>query len=255
MKKKVTDPSLVHERGPSRFSIGKLLLLLIGLGLIFGVGACFLYSLPKAIRYRLALEVEMNGAVQTGSGVIEERWYNQSYFKDLANGTAWVVHTRGEAVSVDLGSRGILFALLTGPERKSRGSSKTYFSPDPQQVLLTQFSSVGQGSMTPDLLEQLSRRRDIVKIPVAGLPMLVRFRDINDPTTLEQVNPDDLAASFGPGIKLRGATIAITDEPVTVGIEEKLSWLKSLNGGYLTAKHVPIKGLAGMFYAGMFERN
>ncbi len=254
MKKEVTNGSLAHERGPGRFSIGKLLFLLIGLGIIFAIGVCILYCLPKVIKYRLTLEVEMNGTVQTGSGVIEERWYNQIYFKDLANGIPWVVHTRGEAVTVDLGSRGSLFALLTGPERKSRGSSQTYFSPDPQQVLLTQLSPVGQGRITPDILEQLSRRRDIVKIPVEGLPMLVRFRDISDPTSVEEVNPDDLAASFGPGIKLRGATIAISDEPVTVGIEEKLRWLKVLNGGYLAGKHFPIKGPAGMYYAGMFQQ-
>ncbi len=53
----------------------KLLLLLIRLGMVFGVGVWFLYSLPKVIRYRLTLEVEMNGVGQTGAGVIEERWY------------------------------------------------------------------------------------------------------------------------------------------------------------------------------------
>jgi hypothetical protein len=71
----------------------------------------------------------------------------------------------------------------------------------------------------------------------------------------EQVNPDNLAASFGPGVALRGATIAITNDPVTSGIEEKLGWLRSLNGGYLTSKHASSSGLAGMLHAGKFERN
>jgi len=226
----------------------------MGLAITFGVGGCSVA--PEPIKYRLTLEVEVNGIVHTGSSVIETRWYyHEPFLRGLVNGIPWVVQTRGEAVTVDLGSRGVLFALLTGVETKTRGSNQTYFPDDPQQILLTQFSPVGQGSITPDLLEKLSHRRDVVKLPVAGLPMLVRFRDINDPTTAEQVNPNDLAASFGPGVKLKGATIAITDHHVTVGIEKTLPWLKSLNGGYLTGKHASSKGFVGMLYAGKFERN
>ncbi len=254
MKKRLTDFSLLDKQGSSRFSIGKFLLLLMRLGLAFGLQACAFFSLPTTIKYRLTLEVEANGAVHTGSGVIETRWYNQSSLKGLANGIPWFVHTRGEAVTIDLGSKGLLFVLLTGVETKSRGSKQTYFPDDPQQVLLMQFSPLGQGSITPDFLEKLSHRRDVVKIPASGLPMLVHFRDIHDPATVEQVHPDDLATSFGPEIKLRGATIAITDEPLTIGIEEKLGWLKSLNGGYLTGKHISSTGLAGTLYTGMFER-
>jgi hypothetical protein len=35
------------------------------------------------------------------------------------------------------------------------------------------------------------------------MPLLVRFRDMNDPKTLERVDPNDLAASFGPGVYLK----------------------------------------------------
>ncbi|WP_066268991.1 hypothetical protein [Blastomonas sp. CCH3-A3] len=58
-------------------------------------------------------------------------------------------------------------------------------------------------------------------------PMLVRFRDINDPTTVERVDPDALAASFGEGVKLRRVTVQLTDDPVTKGIEKRLKWLDS----------------------------
>jgi hypothetical protein len=47
----------------------------------------------------------------------------------------------------------------------------------------------------------------------------------HDPATAERVNPFDLAASFGSGIKLQRATIEMTIDPVTTGIEQKLPWL------------------------------
>ena len=56
-------------------------------------------------------------------------------------------------------------------------------------------------------------------------PRLFTFRDINDPTTVEQVDPANLAASFGEGVKLARATIELTDAQVTTGIEKRLSWL------------------------------
>jgi hypothetical protein len=41
------------------------------------------------------------------------------------------------------------------------------------------------------------------------------------------VDPNDLAASFGPGVTLKTATVEITDDPITKGIEIRLPWLKS----------------------------
>lgn len=58
-----------------------------------------------------------------------------------------------------------------------------------------------------------------------NLPMLVRFHDINDPKTVERVDPNNLAATFGEGVNLVSTTIEITDEPITTGIEKVLpSW-------------------------------
>jgi hypothetical protein len=73
--------------------------------------------------------------------------------------------------------------------------------------------------------------------------MLVRFRDVNDPKTVEQVHPHNLAERFGTSVKLIGATLEIvpagsqlycdTDEPITTGALERSAWPKRLNGGYL----------------------
>ncbi len=52
--------------------------------------------------------------------------------------------------------------------------------------------------------------------------MLVRFRNIRDPSSVETVDPDNLAKSFGAGVRLKRITVQITDDPVTSGIDKRL---------------------------------
>jgi hypothetical protein len=63
-----------------------------------------------------------------------------------------------------------------------------------------------------------------------GYPMLVRFKDIRDPKSVEKVDPNDIAKSIGPGVTLRRITLQITDDPVTTGIEKRLGWLARQSG-------------------------
>src|SRR4051794_37743626 len=68
----------------------------------------------NSIRYRLTLEVETPEGTKTGSGVIEHMArHNDGFFRDLGAGAGLAVGTRGEAVIVDLGARGLLLCLLT----------------------------------------------------------------------------------------------------------------------------------------------
>lgn len=60
------------------------------------------------------------------------------------------------------------------------------------------------------------------ELPLEDFPVLVRFRDPNDPTSVELVDPSNLAASFGPGVMLRRAFVEITDDPITKGIETRV---------------------------------
>lgn len=66
------------------------------------------------------------------------------------------------------------------------------------------------------------------------MPMFVRFRDLSDPTSVEKVDSQDFAASFGEGVKLKRVWIEMTDDSVTKsGIRNKVPRLNKLNGGYL----------------------
>ena len=46
---------------------------------------------------------------------------------------------------------------------------------------------------------------------------MVTFDDLSDPATVRKVDPLDLAATFGPGVKLRAVTLELTNAPITSG--------------------------------------
>jgi hypothetical protein len=162
----------------------------------------------------------------------------------------------GQAVLVDLGSRGFLFALLDGqPTNVAGGHGAKYFPDEPADVAVRAFLHRDVWSITSlDTVHELALHKETVELSPDELPRLVRFRDIRNPTTVEQVNPRDLTTSFGAGVELIGAMVAITNDPVVIDIEKTLPWLKDLNGAYLTGKHSALSsGLADTLHVGNFE--
>ena len=88
-------------------------------------------------------------------------------------------------------------------------------------------------------VDTLMRRKPKTDVPLKELPMLIRFRNVADPATVERVDPNNLAASFGPGVVLTRATLEITDDPVTTGIVKRLPWLAN---DYPEKRLVPATG-------------
>jgi hypothetical protein len=203
----------------------------------------------------MTLQVAVAGEIKSGSSVVETVW-EDTWASPMHFGP-WTVTERGEAIGVDLGSRGLLFALLVADEKRS---SPRYNATPPvssPSLILTAFSHGavnGPGTATRQLLSEIANQRDVLELPLTLLPMLVRFRDIDDPRSIERVDPDNLAKSFGPDVELTRATIEIVPSgiwpfdlwsgetprwlfgaPVTRGIEAQLPWL-STQRGYLSGQ-------------------
>jgi hypothetical protein len=254
---------------------GSFIILVIAVAV---VAAWELWLFPTwTIRYRLTLDVAVGDEIKTGSGVIETVWHDQWIPFPLAPiGRPWGVDVRGEAVVVDLGSRGVLFALLAADETRLPSRSDLKGSASPPSFLLDAFyGPTGQGNATRQMLSELKSRRDIVEVPPGLLPLLVRFSDISDPTSIERVNPGDLAKSFGPNVKLVRATAQIVragiwpfnqsgrrtpqwlfGEPVTAGVDQRRPWFRKQAGhlsGQLIEDHVrPERNVTlGAFVQGM----
>ena len=230
-----------------RIAVGLLTLVVIFFGF---AAAIFIYrQLPARISYRLTLKVESEGIVSTGSSVIETRWYPGV----INMGNPWNTRVRGDAVAVTVGGHGTLFALLTGPATPARPTGETFYPLDPERILLEAFDAEkSRTGRSRDFLIAIAKHRDGVELPLTELPMLVRFKNLSDPRSVERVDPTNLAASFGPGARILQATLAITDEPVTTNLETQLVWLQKGNEALLNSQLRSGTGLAGNLIRGDF---
>lgn len=227
----------------------KILLLVVGAVLAIGFFVSQNFSARSAtVRYRLTLEAEVDGKPVSGSGVIEARYGSQPRISPEAGRLTESV--RGEAVALDLGERGVLFALL------KEGKDASF---RPEALPLYAFGRITLKDAAG--FRAVSALRGRTEIPFDKLWLLVRFRDIDDPRSVEAVDPNDLAKSFGTGVNLMRATIEMTDDPVTTGIEKLLPpWFAelrqkkaSLDGDTSIARFIKAP-LANQIGTGYFKR-
>lgn len=186
---------------------------------------------PRVLRSRLTLVVETPEGERSGSSVTQ---VTTSFPGGLTKAQGYSIWPKlvGEAVVVDLGSRGLLFATFESPRALANGGGSSGYNegldPFPQEKFR---GETGTGIWAKDeyaaYLDDVNRRKPKGELPFKDLPVLVRFRDPNDPTSVELVDPLNLAASFGPGMTLKRASVEITDDPITNGIEARLPWLTS----------------------------
>lgn len=160
-------------------------------------------------RFRLAVEVDTPLGLRRGSGVIAV-W--ATYNMPGSSERLWGVE--GEAVAVDLPGGQVLFALLktNAIHNDMAGLSMTALDPAFKNDVVESAQRIGRGTgiVSP------------VAVAPKDYPMLVRFRDLSDPKSVEQVQPDALEKAFGSGVRLRRITVQVTDDPVTTGIKKRL---------------------------------
>ena len=197
-------------------------------GLLVVVFALFLLACdnPRTpdYRYRLTVEVKTPEGLRTGSSVIE---VEQSMGRSAGSGFGKIIvrRVRGEAVAVDLPGGQTLFALL-------RSDIDVDWSARLMQMLAPEIA----GEAFEDVFDNVLMIESEVEVPRtwpanvvlperSAYPIFVTFGDVDDPTSVELVDPDDLAATFGEGYALERITVQLTDEPVTTGIKERLGWL------------------------------
>lgn len=216
----------------------KALLIGIIMTLIF---MAFVYYLNSHVfmtgtwRYKITVEVETPEGIKAGSAVRE---ISVQRGISLTPEMTAQVNFKGEAVVVDLGERGILFALLT--------SAKTIpFYTFPSGVGYTTVEGIDYYRHLKAGPKELGARE---------YPMFVRFRDLQDPKTVGRVvhsdslknsilkfDPnypvDTFEEAFGKDVKLKSIFIEMTDEPAVVeNVVKILPWF--LNRQLYTAGYI-----------------
>jgi hypothetical protein len=200
-------------------------------------------------RYRLTVEVDTPEGLRTGSSVIE---VEQSMGRSAGTGFGKIImrRIRGEAVAVDLPGGHTLFALLQSEDETDwAGTVMHYLAP---KVEGEKFEEKFDNVLLIEGERELPRHWPPFAggLILSGYPMLLRFADIADPKTVEKVDPDNFAATFGKGVKLRRVTVQLTDDPVTKGIEKRLGWLTQVGKLGLKAEDhpdIPLGNFRGLF--------
>jgi hypothetical protein len=215
--------------------IPKSVRVLIALALLFvaAKGAWDVAYPSGTWRYRMTVTVETPEGLKTGSAVRE---VSVHIIPKLLPQMLPTVGLRGEAVVVDLGKRGAVFALLKGYKvGADYGADIPAYIFNPQKAY-----------MTREGVRHMSRlKAEVRELESQWYPMFVRFRDPNDPKTVENLldmkpcpdpvthipnnsvclEKDYFEEAFGEGVRLKSVTIEMTDEPVTRSIVKQLVWL------------------------------
>jgi hypothetical protein len=208
---------MMARRGVLGVLAGGAAALLSGCGLFGG----------NSYRYKLTVEVETPEGLRTGYAVRQVDWSPGVKITPEAD-TASMTH-KGEAVMVELPNGETLFALM---------------SPDGQETPMLAFGSATLKSIADRSVKELRPpERFNSSSGRSGYPRFVRFRNINDPKTVENVDPAKLATSFGAGYRLKRITAQIVDEDVTQKVVKKLPWIEEYK-----KKRVRLSGKSGAMF-------
>lgn len=171
------------------------------------------------MRYRITVEVDTPEGLRTGSSVWEVSASEGIGFPGPEAGSI-SYKIKGDAVAVDLPGTTV-FALL----RSTNGSvdypayvvqRHLFAYPEPRIELIMD-----------NWRESLRRiRASKVQFDLANdeYPMLVRFRDLHDPGTVERLDGDGIHERLGIGFHIARIAIQITDDPVELKINKRFSW-------------------------------
>jgi hypothetical protein len=204
--------------------------------IIISVLAFYKLAYPTyTYRYRMTVNVEVDGQVRSGSSVIEVRVSKQPVFLPGVNPVEQIEH--GEAVFVDLGAgRNVTALLASGTYAEKTGHAIT--------LVPTHFKL----NLSDDRqLASLSTLRGRWELAADDLPALVTFSDPTNPATARLVRADQLEQIFGPGVRWRGVVVEMTTDAVTRSIESKLPWVTKMTSG--------LSGQTTTIYPGRFTPN
>lgn len=207
-----------------------------GAAILTGCGNLF----PSRYRFRMTVEVDTPQGLRSGSSVMEVASSLATW--KTSDSHALETRLRGEAVAIDISPDQTLYALIgdAAPGRGLAGDVTLSFEPNytGPNSFIASVSKLGQS-------DQLGRTLDL---PRERYPMMVRFLDATDPQTIQLVDPTNLSSSFKTDINLRRVNVTITNDPITRGLEKRLTWLpefygKKLDGSRYRHSSLPANSL------------
>lgn len=207
---------------------------------LFDSTEVFSWKVPYIWRYRLTINIETPEGIKSGSA-IQEIYYPPADKNIYAPSNQGIPH--GEAVYIDLGQRGVVFAIMPDPSN-SVGAFKRLIT----NVFPT-VPRIHEQIRYPEILKHYNDLKNVKdEVPPEFYPKLVGFKDINNPKTIElvyqrkegsianmkQVETDRLEDFYGKGVKIKNMTLEMTDDPLEWKLGDKLSWIENMSEKEIT---------------------
>jgi hypothetical protein len=193
----------------------------LALGAVAALGGC---GEEKVVRYRVTINLDVNGETKSGSGVIQTLFYggggaNQPY--------KYYTQTQGVAAVVDLGRHGWLVTAmdmdLTEVSRRKRAFGLTCKGPQMAEGLL--------GAFGLDAAEVVKLRTGKRELAEGNLPAFVWFPRGRPYTDAQQICPEEFARVIGADVSLKSAAIEIEpDAPFKTVLDIDAPWLAEMRG-------------------------
>jgi hypothetical protein len=185
---------------------------------VLGFIALDRYVFPSFVhRYRLTIELDDDGRVRSGSGVVQVTWTNQPKFGEAP---PWVSKVKGQAIFVNLETRGAVLALLSGGYPLQDETIKPDF--------FALRALYGSNALSPEALDALGRARVKKELGPTELVRMLWLPDINNPATAQIVDLRRLGTTIDPKLRFRRAEIELTGDSVTTDLSKHLPWLKTM---------------------------
>jgi hypothetical protein len=184
-------------------------------------------------RYRLTINVEVDGKVHSGSSVIGVAYS----FNKKGLPPSWGMYNEyvsGQAVLIDIGEHGALVATLWGPTYAS-GLKYNNCAVDAGELV----GRAHEPSATrrpcengyPVSVENeiaISQMQGPVDLTSDNMPTFIWFADKDHPESASILKPSEFSAVIGDAARLVFARVEITSDPVVIDIDKRLPLYKKI---------------------------
>lgn len=201
------------------------------IALFFVAPAIAEYINTDRFNYKVTVEVQTPEGIKTGSAVREFKLVRA--FPEIQGLFDTRTFIKGEAVAVDLGARGVLFAVIeTNDHNAIFETIKSPSVPYSREGMAYYKSIVGQKA----------------DLSFDDYPRLIKFEDIENPGSVQltyvtddydyklpgggwvvrrKILQDNFEKLFGAGVKINRITVEVTSEPLTRNLKVPETFFKN----------------------------
>ena len=199
---------------------------LIRIGLLLsGLYAFYYVAFPVYThRFRLTFQVEVNGKVKEGSGVITVLHQDNQHVPLTQK--RWKLSEYGPSPWIDLGERGIVLAAI-------EIHVPSNYKPKPFDAGLLSFVAYfgaehGNPNISQRTVREIHNQSGRRQLKDNQLPEFIWLPNPSDPNSAQIVPPDSFGDIVGSDIRLGAVFVEVTEDRPDNSLYAKLPWLKAM---------------------------